>query len=291
MEHPFIGSEALRSGALTPYRLRSRCVAIHPDVYVSAGTELNATSRARAAWLWSRRRGIVAGRSASALHGARWVDDRAPAQLLYEHRRPPKGVHTWSDRLADDEIQTIAGIPVTTPARTALDLACRYPVEKAVTAIDALSRATNLKVSEIELLAERYRGRRGITRARITLPLVDAGAESPRETWLRLLLIRAGFPRPQTQIPVYGGYGELVAVLDMGWEDIKLAVEYDGDHHRSDQRQFNKDIRRAESLTELGWTNVRVTVEDTPGGIIGRVSAARQRRTCTQREDFAKISP
>jgi very-short-patch-repair endonuclease len=153
-----------------------------------------------------------------------------------------------------------------------------------------LARATDLKVSDIELLTGRYRGRRGITRARIALPLVDAGAESPRETWLRLLLIRAGFPPPQTQIPIYE-YGALIACLDMGWQEIKLAVEYDGDQHRTDRRQFNKDIRRAESLAESGWTVVRVTAEDTPGGVIGRVSAAWQRRTCTQRENFAKNSP
>lgn len=67
-------------------------------------------------------------------------------------------------------------------------------------------------MADVELLAKRYHGRRGIRRARIALDLVDPGAESPRETWLRLLLIRAGFPPPQTQIPVYDEYGQLVAV-------------------------------------------------------------------------------
>jgi very-short-patch-repair endonuclease len=102
-------------------------------------------------------------------------------------------------------------------------------------------------------------------------------------------LIRAGFPPPQTQIPVYE-CGALIACLDMGWGDIRLAVEYEGDHHRTDRRQFNKDIRRAEAVAELGWILVRVTAEDTPGGIIARVSAAWQRRTCTQRENLAAIS-
>jgi hypothetical protein len=290
MGEPFIGSEAVASGIATKYALRSRFVPIHPDVYVAADTELSARLRAHAAWLWSRRRGVVAGRSASALHGAKWIDDRASAELLYGCRRPPTGIRTWSDRVAEDEIQLITGIPATTPARTALDLACRYPVDKAVAAIDALARATDLKAIDVEVLAERYPGRRGIRRARVALSLVDPGAESPRETWLRLLLIRAGFPPPQTQIPVYDGYGALVAVLDMGWEDLKLAVEYEGDHHRTDRRQFNRDIRRAESVTELGWVDVRVTAEDTPGGVFARVSAAWQRRTCTQSEKRAGFS-
>lgn len=290
MGEPFIGSEGVASGLVTPYALRSRFLAIHPDVYLPAGTELTARVRAHAAWLWSRRRAVVAGRSASALHGAKWIGHHAPAELLFAYRRPPGGIRTWSDRFGKDEIQTIAGMPTTTPARTALDLACRYPVDGAVAAIDALARATDLKMIDVEILAERYRGRRGIRRARVALSLVDPGAESPRETWLRLLLIRAGFPAPQTQIPVYDEYGALLAVLDMGWADLKLAVEYEGDHHRTDRRQFNKDIRRADAVAELGWIHVRITAEDTPGGVIARVSAAWQRRTCTQREKLGGIS-
>jgi hypothetical protein len=210
----FIGSEAIKLGALTRYQLRSRYLALHPDVYIRPNTNLTASMRAHAAWLWSRRRGVVGGHSASALHGAKWVDHRAPAQLFYEHRRPPPGIHTWSDTIADDEIQLIGDVPATTPARTAFDLACRNPIGKAVAAIDALARATRLKTADVELLAECHKGHRNIRRARGAVTLVDAGAESPRETWLRLLVIQAGYPPPQTPIPVYGAYGELVAVVD-----------------------------------------------------------------------------
>jgi very-short-patch-repair endonuclease len=275
---PFIGSEAVRSGALTAYRLRSRCIAIHPDVYAPTGTDLTATTRARAAWLWSRRRGIVAGHSASALHGAKWVDHQAPAQLLYEHRRPPAGIRTWSDQIAEDELQLVSGVPTTTPARTAFDIACRNSVGNAVAAVDALARATRFNVADAQVLANRYKGHRNVRRARRALTLIDAGAESPRETWLRLLLIDAGYPRPQTQIPVYGEYGELVALLDLGWEDVKIALEYEGDHHRTDRRQFHRDIARYEALPDLGWITVRVTAEDMPGGILRRVAAAWSRR-------------
>jgi hypothetical protein len=282
MAESFLGSEALACGRLTRHSLRSKYVAIHPDVYVPRASELTATSRAHAAWLWSRRRGVIAGRSASALHGAKWVDGRAPAQLLYDYRRPPKAIQTWSDCFGEDEIQTLADMRVTTPARTALDIACRYPVGSAVSALDALFRATHLKIADVEMLAERYKGRRGVRRARTALSFVDAGAESPRETWLRLLLIRAGFPAPQTQIPVHDQYGQLVAVLDMGWENIQLAVEYEGDHHRTDRRQFNHDIRRAEAVAVLGWAQVRVTSEDTEGGVVARVATAWDRRTCNE---------
>ena len=279
MGEPFIGSEAVATGQLTLYELRSRYDAIHRDVYLSRGSDLTAVTRAHAAWLWSGRAGVVAGQSAAALHGAKWVDHLAPAQLLYPNRRPPDGITTWSDRFEDDETSFIDGVRVTTPARTALDIACRYPRGRAVAAIDSLARATKLKVADVELLAERHRGRRGIRAAVEVLDLVDAGAESPQETRVRLLLIGAGFPRPETQIPVYDDYGQLIAVIDMGWRDIKVGVDYEGRHHRMSRGQFDRAIWRYDAINELGWDDVRVTAEDTDGTIIGRVGRAFGRRT------------
>jgi hypothetical protein len=181
-------------------------------------------------------------------------------------------------RFADDEIDAIDGIRVTTPARTALDLACRYPTDRAVAAIDALARATRLEIAEVELLADRYKGRRGIRRARTALDLVDPGAESPRETWLRLVVIRHDFPRPQTQIPVYDEFGVLVAVFDLGWEDLKIAMDYEGAHHWMSRARINHDIRKAEAVAELGWIDLRVTADDGEGGIVRRLSATWRRR-------------
>ena len=252
---------------------------LYPNVYVPKGAEVTAGDRARAAWLWCGRRGIVAGQSAAAVHGAKWVEARTPAELLWPNRRPPRGVHTWSDGLADDEVELFDGIRVTTPARTAFDLACRYPLRKAVAAIDALARAAELKMADVEMLADRYKGRRGIRKARTVLDLVDPGAESPQETWLRLVVIRNGFPRPQTQIPVDDEFGVLVAVFDLGWEHLKIAMDYEGEHHRINRRRFNHDICKAETVAELGWTDIRVTAEDTEGGVVRRLTAAWRRRT------------
>ena len=118
---------------------------------------------------------------------------------------------------------------------------------------------------------------------------VDPGAESPQETWLRLLVIRNGFPRPQTQIPVYDEFGVLVAVLDLGWEDMKIAMDYEGEHHRIDRRRFNHDIRKAEAVAELGWVDIRVTAEDTEGGIVRRLSTAWSRRIVKMLRNFSAI--
>lgn len=280
MTESFLGSEALQSGRLTRHRLRTDFRAIYPDVYLRPGDPFTAVTRAKAAWLWTRREGVVAGRSAAALHGAKWTDRRWPAELVWTNRRPPPGVLVWSGVLADDEVQTLDGIKVTTPERTALDIACHHPLDRALPTLDALARATRFKIADVELLAERHKGRRHIRRARKTLNLVDGGAESPQETRIRLLVIRTGYPRPQTQIPVNDDHGALIGVLDMGWEEHKIAIDYEGDHHRRTRREFNKGIRRHDAITERGWDDIRVTAMDTDGAILGRLAESWRRRVC-----------
>lgn len=279
MRDAFLGSEALSAGELTPYRLRSRYVALHKDVYVSRDVELTAQLRAKALWLRSRRRGVLAGYSAAALHGSKWINASLPAAIIDTNARREPRVQIWEDRIEADEVCVVGGMRVTTPERTALDLASRFPLDPAVAAVDALIQATHLKLADVEQLVERYRGRRGIKTARAALDLVDGGAQSPKETWLRLLLIRAGFPRPQTQIAVSNEWGWAEAYLDMGWEDLKVAAEYDGAHHATSRYHYRKDIRRHEKVTHrYGWIVVRVVAEDHPQDIIGRVRQARASR-------------
>ena len=104
------------------------------------------------------------------------------------------------------------------------------------------------------------------------IDMMDAGAESPKESWLRLVLVIAGFAPPTTQIRVTDG--QFVAYLDMGWEHQMVALEYDGDQHRTDRQQYGTDIRRAETLERLGWHVIRVVKEDRPRDIVERVSRA-----------------
>ena len=278
MAEPFVGSEAVARGALLKSALRTQYTKLLRDVYVNRDTELTPQLRAQAGWLWSRRRGIIAGLSASAIHGAKWVDVAVPVEIIHTNRNPLPGLRVRSGRIEEDEVTVVGGIPVTTPARTVLDLGCWYPTGQAVAAIDALVRATDLKAADVELLLQRYPGRRGIRQARTALGLVDAGAQSPKETWLRLLLMHAGLPRPQTQIVIDDEFGDVIAYLDMGWEEVKVAVEYDGDQHRSDRRQYSWDVRRLEMLERRGWIVIRVVAGDQPADIIGRVRAALARR-------------
>jgi very-short-patch-repair endonuclease len=271
---PFIGTEALASGALTRYELRRHYRAIMPNVYLDKRVQPSLHQRAVGAWLWSGREAVVAGLAASALHGAKWVDDDSPVELIWRNARVPAGVVTRADSIFEEEIQKLDGLALTSPERTTFDIGRRGRLDDAVARLDALARATDFKVPAVEELAARHRHTRGLRQLEKALNLVDAGAESPKETWLRLLVIRAGYPRPRTQIPVLSPDGRRQYYLDMGWEEIMLALEYDGDHHRTNRDRFAYEIERAEDIHALGWTVVRVAARNRPAGVLRRIERA-----------------
>lgn len=273
-QQPFIGSEALANGEISRHELRKHYRAIMPNVYLDKRVEPSLRQRAYAAWLWSHREGVIAGAAASAMHGAKWVDDTTPIELVWRNARTPPGVVSRDELLLGGEFQTYSGLSVTTPERTAFDIGRRGPTGRAVARLDALAAVTDFKVRDVEALAANHRHTRGLRQLQTALDLVDAGAQSPKETWLRLLLINAGFPRPQTQIPVLGRGGLRRYFLDMGWENIMLAVEYDGEQHWTNPTQYASDIERQEYVNSVGWTVIRVVARQRPGDIIRRVQRA-----------------
>lgn len=274
MSEPFIGSEALASGALSRYQLRTGYRAVLPNVYLAKEIELSLELRIFAAWLWSRRRATIVGAAAAALHGSQWIPNDVPVELNHANTRPPRGVLTRRDALLEGETQVMDGRTVTTPERTAFDIGRRGAIRSAVVRLDALARATGFKADDVLRIAKCHPHSPGLRRLEPALALVDPGSQSPRESYLRLLLIDGGLPRPQTQIPVLADDGIPFAYLDMGWEEHMVAVEYDGDQHRTDRRQYVKDIRRQEALERMGWIVVRVVAEDRPASILHRIRAA-----------------
>jgi hypothetical protein len=280
---PFLAAEALAADALTFRELRCFHVAVYPGVWTPRGVELSAIDRARAAWLWSRRRGVLAGLSASALLGAKWIDPDAAAELVHTNRRPPRLVSVYADTLLSNEIQQVRGLPVTTPARTAFDLGRRLDFQSAVQRIDALMQATDVKVDDVWAVMAQHSGVRGLKQLSSVLNLVDGGSESPYESLTRILLVRNGFPRPETQIRVCDDDGFVVARLDMGWPDYRVGVDFDGAQHWTDPRQRSKDVERYARLPELGWIDVRLTssmLHNNPRVFLDRVAAALMARGC-----------
>jgi hypothetical protein len=124
---PIVGSEALATGSLTRGQLRWNYRLIFRDVCIPAAMPRSLEVMTIGAWLWSGRRALVTGRAASALHGARWIDEHAPVELLWRNNHYPPGIIVRDERFQPDEVASIAGIAVAAPARDAFDLARHLP--------------------------------------------------------------------------------------------------------------------------------------------------------------------
>jgi Protein of unknown function (DUF559) len=280
--YPFLGREAVRRGELTAYRLRRDFSPVYRNVYLPKGTELTAATRARAAWLWSGGDATLVGLSAAAVLRTKWIDAVHPAELIRTNRHGPAGIVVRSYDLMPSETCVVDGMQISTPARTAFDLGRTLPVNRAIPVLDALLNATHIKVTDVLPIADSKPGTRGVRRLRSALALVDGGAESPQESRVRLVLVRAGLPAPETQIEFVDKFGDVLIRVDMGWRQRKVAVEYDGVQHWSDRYQRSWDIDRIAILEGAGWTVVRVSAEmlTRPDVIVARVKAKLRAAGC-----------
>lgn len=274
MRQLIVGSQALAAGAVTAYELRRWYERVHRDVYLPKGFSPTLIDDIDGAWLRSGRRGVVAGLAAAALHGSEWIPDTFDVEMIWGNTRPPSGIIARDERLAHDEITRRSCITVTTPARTAFDLGRHRPRGEALARLDALQRCTAFEKGDVATLIERYRGARGMRQLRELLPLVDGGSASPQETRVRLLLIDDGIPRPETQVPAVDHRGNVIRMLDMGWDRLMVALEYDGAQHQTDRGQYLKDQRVLPLLARLGWNIIRVFKEDRDEEVIASVRRA-----------------
>ena len=173
-------------------------------------------------------------------------------------------VRTWGD-----------GLRITNGARIWADLAPRLGLDDLVVLGDALLRRSWADLLELTARAAQP-GRRGSRRLRQAIPLLEPRTDSPMETRLRLLLVRAGLPRPAANLDVVVD-GRWLARPDLSYPALRIAIEYDGDHHRTDRRQWQRDIARRRVLEDAGWLLIVVTADDVqrrPHEIVDRVGRA-----------------
>ena len=203
-------------------------------------------------------------------------------------RRP--GIVGHSIRVHEFLPRRLDGLPVMSPADTWCHLAALISAEDLVAAGDYIispphqrrtRRPPLATIPELRAAAVRHRGNRGAKRLTWALPLLRPGVDSPPETHLRLLLIASGLPEPliADPTPVEGG---LVLHPDLKYPQWRVAIEYEGDGHRLDKRQWRRDITRRELLESAGWRVIRVTADDLyidPDALIRRIrSVLRQRQ-------------
>jgi Protein of unknown function (DUF559) len=160
------------------------------------------------------------------------------------------------------DVTIFRNLPLTTPERTFLDLAgCVDRVELVIVG-DALLRRRRASVTSLRSTVELARGRRRVCLAREALPLLRDGVDSPMETRLRLLLVSAGLPCPEINTDIIDERGHWLSRPDLLYRDLKIAMEYEGDTHRTDKRQWRADMTRHEVLHDLGWVVLRFHADD-----------------------------
>ena len=217
--------------------------------------------------------GAVGGWAAGHLLGATELDGRGFSGRAREslplllpkrlHLAPRDGIVHWRGPFDDEDVVEIDGVRVTSPVRTAFDVARRSrTLERAVVALDLMARQVGVSVQEIGCYADQHRRARGLPLLRRALPLVDSRSRSVGESRLRVLwVVEAGLARPECNPYLIGELGQVVGMPDLLLVASGLVGEYDGAYHR-DLRAHTLDNAREEDFESLGLVVVRATSLD-----------------------------
>jgi hypothetical protein len=225
------------------------------------------TSHRSAAWLWE-----LPGGS----------NDLVEITCLRRRRAQRAGlvVHE-TELLRSDDRTAVDGVPVTTVARTLLDLGAVCTPSVVEMALERALRRELVTLADVDAVVQAL-GRRGRNGVGVLRQLVverdprSAPAESEMETRLRRVLVRHGFPAPTPQFVIRDG-ARFVARVDFAYPELRIAIEYDSlDHHMGRTAHIRDNARRNE-IVGLDWTLIVATVEDVRTGGHALARAIRSR--------------
>lgn len=284
----FRGSEARKAGLITASRLRGSSVRrLFQDVYTRADVEVTHELRCRGAALLAPPEAVLTGRSAATVQGVELARPLDPVEMVVPEKYrfgPIDGIKIRRTEIRPEESGPWNGIRIARKTRIAVDLLLRLSPRKfgwvrrlriGVPDLDQFMRAENLH--SLHLNGEFYgRRNRGIRLARHALRLSDPRAESPPESEVRIVLAAGGITATP-QFEVVSRTGHFVARLDLGDEEHKVAIEYDGRWHNTPQQQAHDRKRRRRAEAE-GWRFVIVTAEDLATDFDGIVEAVLRAR-------------
>lgn len=192
-------------------------------------------------------------------------------------RRPGVLLRRRALRLEDEQITAVAGLPITTLMRTALDCAFDLPVRDSICIVDSALRAlirpgrrrqedAEQRAAELRLdllaMAKKRTARAGARRARAVISIASPLAESPGESILRCLVLALGLPTPvlQTAIPLKDLGTE--AFPDIAWPEFKIYLEFDGRLKYASEADLWREKQRRDALARLGWRCEHITWDD-----------------------------
>ncbi len=239
-----------------------RLLPLYRGVYAVGHRRLRRDGHWLAAVLAAGPGAVLSHREAAALHGLRPAD-RPSVDVTVPARRRLAGVQVHVvERLAREDVTTVDAVPVTTVARTLVDLAAVVSPTALRKALEEAERSHRLDVRAIEAVLARTRGRNGVSHGRIKAALAELARTGASVTRSRLedrflaLLDAHGLPRPSANAWTAG------MEVDAAWPAARLAVELDGwDSHKTRQA-FQRDRTRSNDLQAAGWTILRFTHAD-----------------------------
>ncbi|WP_148281415.1 endonuclease domain-containing protein [Tsukamurella sp. 1534] len=260
----------------TSHRIRTEYQQVIRGVRVPVGDEITFAERQRAV-LQVYPAAVFCGRSAARMHAVPYADECHPLEVWLPEHRQRHGILVRRCAMPESDILRRKGFALTTTVRTAIDLARFVPGDGAIAAVDQCIRIDRYgrrvtSTEEMEAYLATHPRLHRSARIRAVLAEADGRAESPQETHTRLLLHRAGLTMFVPQIRVARGRFR----VDLGAAEYRVAVEYDGGHHR-DRAQHRADVQRWNRLQhDHGWIVVLANEWSLKGG---RDELLRQART------------
>ncbi len=278
---PFTTASAKAAGVSLDVLRGSRFRQLRRGVYVVAEIPDSVELRVDAARLVLPTEVVFSHQTAALLRGVPVTDDGLV------HVRIPSG---WPRaRLSGVRIHEggggwahSRGRRVSTPADVFVELAEELDLVGLVIAGDALARRW-VGLDRLRAATASSNRRRGLVVARRAIGLVRERVDSPMETRLRLLLVLAGLPCPEPGRAIYGDPSQWIATVDLQYPELKIALEYDGDHHRTSRRQWQHDVAARDELRRHGWIVLSITADDVfrhPERTVDRVAEALASRGC-----------
>ncbi|TQL40425.1 hypothetical protein FB562_2634 [Homoserinimonas aerilata] len=184
----------------------------------------------------------------------------------------PRARGVIGHRLSATTVPRMLGeLPVADPVSTWCHLASVLDVDELIAAGDFLvsglvtndgRRPPLATLSQLSDAVQRSAGRRGARTMAATVTHIRTGVDSPRESRLRMLLLRSGLPEPVINEPVFDADGRRVGKPDLMFPEARLVLEYEGDEHRTNRDRFRRDIFRREAFEDAGYRVKRVTADD-----------------------------
>jgi hypothetical protein len=246
----FRGTTAVADGLLTDQQLKSgQWRRLRRDIYVDTRVMLDHGLDCQAAALALPEQACFSVCSAAWLHGVDLAADYGdPVHVTIAPPARPggwSGVKVHQGRLDGADVEVLDGLPVTSPLRTAWDVAALLPLQDALPVLDGMLARALVAPDELDEYAQGMAGRRGYRKAEHVFALADGRARGPEASRLRLAIVEAGLPQPIPHYTVEAPRGELLQP-ELGWPQFRVALV------------FSRPGEGAEGYEKAQWRAIRV---------------------------------